>query len=127
MLTSGAKRLFLDDIGTVLQSVVDKSDFAWIFERREDSYSELPFLYKKGRSLVSGKIDRVVIKGGSGSVVDYKAIRIENDEALREWSAHYRPQIRIYCEAVKEMFGLSSVEGYLLFLDSNRLELTTKV
>ncbi len=127
MLTSDAKRLLLDDIGSVLQSVTARNDLAWIFERREDSYSELPFLYKKGRSLVSGKIDRVVIKGNSGSVVDYKAIRIENDAALREWSAHYLPQIRIYCEAVKEMFGLTSVEGYLLFLDSNRLELTTKV
>jgi ATP-dependent helicase/nuclease subunit A len=127
MLTGDAKRLFLDDIGAVLQSVMARSDFAWIFERREGSYSELPFLYKKGRSLVSGIIDRVVIKGDSGSVVDYKAIRIENDVALKEWSAHYRPQIRIYCEAVKEMFGLSNVEGYLLFLDSNRLEPATKV
>jgi len=40
---------------------------------------------------------------------------------------HYRPQIRIYCEAVKEMFRLDAVEGYLLFVDSERLALTVKI
>ncbi|MDD1751219.1 MAG: PD-(D/E)XK nuclease family protein, partial [Methanothrix sp.] len=98
-------------------------DSAWIFERRDRSYSELPFLYKKGQSLVSGIIDRVVIRDGIGFVVDYKSILIEHDEALKSWKEHYRPQIRVYCEAVKEIFGLERVDGYLLFLDSNRLEL----
>ena len=63
-----------------------------------------------------------MVKGNKGFVIDYKAIVIENDEALASWKDHYRPQIRIYCEAVKEIFKLSSVEGYLLFLDSSRLE-----
>jgi ATP-dependent exoDNAse (exonuclease V) beta subunit len=76
---------------------------------------------------VSGIIDRVVIKEGKGFVIDYKAILIENDAALASWKDHYRPQIQIYCEAVKEIFGLRIVEGSLLFLDSALLELTTKV
>jgi ATP-dependent helicase/nuclease subunit A len=110
------------DAGTVLGSVLKNRDNAWIFERRDTSYSELPFLYKKGHSLVSGIIDRVVIKEGKGFVIDYKSILIENDESLKSWKEHYRPQIKIYCEAVKEIFQLELVEGYLLFLDSNRLE-----
>jgi ATP-dependent exoDNAse (exonuclease V) beta subunit len=60
-------------------------------------------------------------------VFDYKAIRVENDEALQSWMDHYRPQIRIYCEAVKEMFRLDAVEGYLLFVDSGRLAMTVKI
>jgi len=39
----------------------------------------------------------------------------------------YRPQVRIYCEAAKELFGLATVEGYLLFLDSSRLAMTVKI
>ena len=31
-------------------------------------------------------------------------------------------QIEIYCEAVREIFGIDRVEGYLLFLDSGRME-----
>ncbi len=110
-------------IESIVSSVLGNQDSAWIFERRDRSYSELPFLYKKSQSLVSGIIDRVVIREGIGSVVDYKSILIENDEALKSWKEHYRPQIKVYCEAVKEIFGLERVDGYLLFLDSNRLEL----
>lgn len=125
-LGSEARQSFLDEIDTVLKAVLGTDDFAWIFKHREGSYSELPFLYKKGNSLISGIIDRVVINDNIGFVIDYKAIHIEDDEALTSWINHYRPQIQIYSEAVKNMFGLKSVEGYLLFLDSNRLQLTSK-
>jgi ATP-dependent exoDNAse (exonuclease V) beta subunit len=60
-------------------------------------------------------------------VIDYKSILIENAEALASWQNHYRPQIEIYCEAIKDIFQLERVEGHLLFLDSNRLELTAEV
>jgi ATP-dependent helicase/nuclease subunit A len=118
-----ARNTLKADAGSILESVLNDRDHAWIFERRDQSYSELPFLYKKGHSLVSGIIDRIVIIKGKGFVVDYKSILIENDDALNSWKDCYRPQIKIYCEAVKEVFRLEHVEGYLLFLDSNRLEL----
>ena len=114
------------DVGSILESVLRDHGNSWIFERRETSYAELPFLYKKGHSLVSGIIDRVVIKDGRGFVVDYKSILIETDDTLKSWKEHYRPQIVLYCEAVKEIFQLEQVEGYLLFLDSNRLELVVQ-
>jgi len=126
-LDSEARQSFIEEIGSVLHAVLSKEEFRWIFERHADAYSELPFLHKKGRALVSGIIDRLVIKEGKGFVIDYKAISIENDAALAAWKDHYLPQIQIYCEAAKEIFGLRSVEGSLLFLDSVRLELTTKV
>jgi ATP-dependent helicase/nuclease subunit A len=114
---------FKNNVALILESILEHRDTAWIFERRDGSYSELPFHYKKDHSFVSGIIDRVVIKEGKGFVVDYKSILIEEDDALKSWKEHYRPQIKIYCEAVKEIFRLEHAEGYLLFLDSNRLEL----
>jgi len=126
-LAEGTKQTFITDVNSILQAVLNKNEFRWIFERNDNAYSELPFLYKKGHALISGIIDRLVIKEGTGFVIDYKAILIENDAARAAWKDHYRPQIQIYCEAVKEIFGLRSVEGSLLFLDSVRLELTTKV
>ena len=121
------RQAFITDVKSILHAVLNKNEFRWIFERNDNAYSELPFLYKKGHALISGVIDRLVIKEGTGFVIDYKAILIEHDAALAAWKDHYRPQIQIYCEAVKEIFGLRSVEGSLLFLDSVRLELTTKV
>ncbi len=121
-----AIKTFMNEADSILQSVLGQKEFAWIFEQRPESYSELPFLHKRGRSLISGIMDRVVIKDGKGFVIDYKAILIENEKALKAWKDHYRPQLNIYCEAVKEIFKLESVEGYLLFLDSARLELTAR-
>jgi ATP-dependent helicase/nuclease subunit A len=117
------KQPFVADAASVLNAVLNKEELRWIFERRPDAYSELPFLSRKGHVLVSGKMDRVVIEGNKGSVIDYKAILIENDEALKSWLDHYRPQIEIYCDAIKDIFALQNVDGYLLFLDSTRLEL----
>jgi len=114
---------FMREARNVVNAVLDNKELAWIFERTPGSYSELPFLLKKDNSLVSGIIDRVVIKEGKGFVIDYKSISVGNEEALTSGNNHYRPQIAIYCEAVKEIFRLEHVEGYLLFLDSNRLEL----
>lgn len=118
---------FLAVVEPAIRSVTGSEELAWIFHRQPTAYSELPFLYRKGNEIVSGIMDRVVVKEGRGYVVDYKAIAIENDEALQSWMDHYRPQVRIYCEAVKEMFRLDAVEGYLLFVDSRRLALTAKV
>jgi hypothetical protein len=118
---------FLAGVGPVIRSVTESEELAWIFRRQPAAYSELPFLYRKGNDIVSGIIDRVVVNDGRGYVIDYKAITIENDEALQVWMDHYRPQVRIYCEAVKEMFRLEEVEGYLLFVDSGRLALTVKM
>ncbi len=120
-------RKFTNDVQAILGKVLTDREFAWVFEPSSGSYSELTFLYNRGTALVSGIIDRVVIRGNKGLVIDYKAILLDSDESLAAWKAHYRPQIQIYCEAVREMFKLQSVEGYLLFLDSARLELTVQL
>jgi double-strand break repair helicase AddA len=120
-------RTFILDVETVMSKVLKRRELAWIFEPTSDAYSELAFLYGRGASLVSGIIDRVVIKDDKAHVIDYKAIFTDNDESLAAWKNHYRPQIQIYCEAVKELFKLPHVKGYILFLDSARLEATTEL
>jgi ATP-dependent helicase/nuclease subunit A len=121
------RRAFFVDAERVLGDLMGSEELAWVFKQQPGAYAELPFLYRKGNEIISGIIDRLVVKEGAGYVVDYKSIAVESDEALQSWIDHYRPQIRIYCEAAKELFGLATVEGYLLFLDSRRLALTVKV
>ena len=126
-LPPGEHARFQAEAEQVLSSVTGNEELAWIFKQHPHTYSELPFLYRKGDEIVSGIIDRLIVKDGAGYVIDYKSIAVVNDEALQSWIDHYRPQIRIYCEAVKEMFRLEHVEGYLLFLDSARLAMTVKI
>ncbi len=126
-LAPDERLLFQSEAEKILRSVTGNEELAWIFKQHSGVYSELPFLYRKEHEIISGIIDRLVVKDKAGYVIDYKSIAVESDEALQSWIDHYRPQIRIYCEAAKELFRLDSVEGYLLFLDSARLALCVKV
>jgi ATP-dependent exoDNAse (exonuclease V) beta subunit len=117
-----ARARFIADAGAILAGISNNPEFAWIFEHRAGSYSELPFLYRRGNDIVSGVIDRVIVRDQTAVVVDYKAILVDNDDSLAYWKNHYLPQLRVYCEAVKDLFRLDAVEGSLLFLDSARLE-----
>jgi len=123
MLEDKFQEDFCSDVNAILTRILGNKDLAWIFERADSTFSELPFLYQQNHRLISGIMDRVVIKDNTCHVVDYKSILIENDEALNAWKDHYRPQIAIYCQAAQEIFKTAHVEGHLLFLDSNRLEL----
>ena len=126
-LSPEARAAFAVEADRVLQNVLRTPAFAWIFEQRAASYSELPFICRRGQTLISGIMDRVVIQGDTGYVIDYKAIVVQDEAEAAAWKDHYRPQIQVYCEAVKELFRIHKVEGLLLFLDSARLELTVSV
>ncbi len=125
MALSGADRQgFLEECGQTLAALLGNAELGWVFKQQPNAYSELPVLFRKGDDIVSGVIDRVIVDGNRGYVIDYKSVRVESEGALEAWIGHYRPQVRIYCEAVKDIFGLERVEGFLLFLDSARLALT---
>jgi ATP-dependent helicase/nuclease subunit A len=74
---------FQIDAEQVLRSVTRNEDLAWIFKQHPGVYSELPFLYRRGDDIVSGVIDRLIVKDGSGYVIDYKSIAVGNEEVLQ--------------------------------------------
>ncbi len=115
-------RAFEQNTEALLKAVITSSETAWLFDHSTKSYSELPFLYRKGHAIISGVIDRVVLKDGAAFVIDYKSIMLGQESVLKAMNDHYRPQIQIYCEAISEIFKIRSIQGYLLYLDSNRLE-----
>ncbi len=122
-LSPGDRERFLDDAAARIRSLTENEDLAWIFRHRPGAYAELPFLFRRGTEIVSGIIDRVVVQDGRGFVIDYKSTTVTGGGDVQTWIDHYRPQVRVYCEAVREIFALERVEGYLLFLDSGRLAL----
>ena len=126
-LSADGRGRFLEDAASRLAALTENEELAWIFRNHPGTYAELPFLLRRGSEIISGMIDRVVVKDGTGYVIDYKSIAVGSSEDLQAWIAHYRPQVRVYCEAVKELFGVEAAEGYLLFLDSGRLALTAKI
>lgn len=112
---------FQRDAAGAIERLLKNDEFSWFLAPAPDAFSELPFLYNRDDAIVSGVIDRVVIRDCIGFVIDYKAIFLNNEDEAEKWKDHYRPQLKIYCEAVKNIFGLDRAEGYILFIDSSRL------
>jgi len=73
--------------------------------------------------LVSGVIDRLVLRWRGGAVVgadviDYKTDSVSGEGEVAERVAYYGPQVRAYCGAVERMFGVGGVRGVLVFVGS---------
>jgi ATP-dependent helicase/nuclease subunit A len=86
---------------------------------------ELPFLHRRPEGLLQGYIDRLVLTGEGGSVLEAEVLDFKTDVldasnagALVRRAEHYRPQIDAYREAVAARYRLDlrQVSGTLLFL-----------
>ena len=71
-------------------------------------------LYRPERNqLVQGVVDCAFMEDGGWVLVDYKTDRVEDEEAFRET---YRPQLKWYAEAVRELTGKPVKETWLYAL-----------
>jgi ATP-dependent helicase/nuclease subunit A len=76
---------------------------------------EVPFTFKNNGTIFEGVMD-VVFKEGDGLVVlDFKTDLVGKDD-LNLKVDHYKPQARVYSDAIKTIFGLAPKEVILFFL-----------
>ena len=83
------------------------------------AYTELPFEYQDGNILYSGRIDRLIIKGDTAHVYDYKSFPVPPDEE-REVLGQYSTQMKRYALAAGELFG-KKVKAYLVLTHEGKL------
>jgi ATP-dependent helicase/nuclease subunit A len=76
---------------------------------------EVPFTCKENGTIFEGVMD-VVFKEGDGLVaLDFKTDLIKKDD-LNSKIEHYKPQARLYSDAIKTIFGKTPKEITLFFL-----------
>ena len=76
---------------------------------------EVPFTYKDNGTIFEGVMD-VVFKEEDGLVVlDFKTDLVEKNE-LNLKIEHYQPQVKVYSDAIKTIFGQPPKEVILFFL-----------
>jgi len=76
---------------------------------------EVPFTYKNNGTIFEGVMD-VVFREGDGLVVlDFKTDLVEKDN-LNSKAEHYKPQVSVYSDAIKTIFGNPPKEVILFFL-----------
>jgi ATP-dependent exoDNAse (exonuclease V) beta subunit len=78
--------------------------------------TEQPFVLDVDGNRIKGTIDRIDRSPGGGvQLIDYKT-------AGRAETAHYRLQISIYMEALKEIFKFKDITPYIYFVSINRIQ-----
>ncbi len=82
-------------------------------QKMETSFTELPFVHEKGKTLYKGRIDRLIIEDGQARIYDYKSFPA-GDRELGELTGKYRFQMELYKEAAEGIFGLPA-KSYLVF------------
>lgn len=83
-----------------------------IISPSENSYVELPFIVKINGKIYRGFIDRIIQKGKSAFIYDYKT-GFEKEE--------YRKQMEIYEKAVREILEVEDVQKFLVFLHEGKI------
>jgi ATP-dependent helicase/nuclease subunit A len=78
------------------------------------AYAEVPFIYRQGHTIYSGRIDRLIINSDLAHVYDYKTFPVSEGE-LEMLCCKYLPQMKLYTDAVKNLFGVSHSIGFLVF------------
>jgi len=93
-----------------------KEQGAWehIIAPKKDSFAELPFLCETGDAVFNGRIDRVIQKGGTYHVYDYKTFPVQEHD-IEYFVNEYAFQLDIYKRAVGELFNTDKVKSFILF------------
>jgi ATP-dependent exoDNAse (exonuclease V) beta subunit len=89
-------------------------------------HRERPFAVRDGQALLSGQIDRLVLRYEAeqlvaADIVDYKtdALPAGDPQAIEARAVIYRPQLEAYCRAVASLYRLAPerVSARLVFVD----------
>ncbi len=88
---------------------------------RDNSFSELPFVLEQGETVYTGRIDRVIHEDGVYKVYDYKTFPADEKE-MSLLLKGYATQLRIYKEAVKNLFYAEKVRSYIIFTHTGEIK-----
>jgi ATP-dependent helicase/nuclease subunit A len=81
---------------------------------RENSFSELPFIFESKETVYTGRIDRIIKDNGTYKIYDYKTFPVKEKEIeylLKEYSF----QMNIYKRAVMKIFNTKNVRSFIVF------------
>lgn len=107
-----------------LQIKILKENKIWedIILPKENSFSEIEFVYKENGEMKKGRIDRLILKGDFAEIYDYKISLKKHDEKTKEKIIKDSiSKIKLYKEAVKNFFGIEKIKAYLIFTKEGEL------
>ncbi|MCF6325600.1 MAG: UvrD-helicase domain-containing protein [Gammaproteobacteria bacterium] len=104
---------WLDETYTLIQS----PPLQWLFDPTQyhSAHNEMTINFTKGKSRISGIIDRLVINNDSVIIIDYKTHRNVNPRNTLLIAEHYRGQLDMYQNGIKEIWPNRTIKKLLIF------------
>jgi len=90
-------------------------------ENAQQIYNECPLQYRRGKSLVYGIIDRLIVSANKVTLVDYKTHQHATKENLRQIAVAYQQQMQLYGAGIKALWPDREIEAFLLFTECTEL------
>ncbi|MEO0231208.1 MAG: 3'-5' exonuclease, partial [candidate division WOR-3 bacterium] len=110
------KEKIFEEIYLQIKTLKENKIWENIILPKENSFSEIEFIYKEDGEIKKGRIDRLILKEDFAEIYDYKISFKKQDERTKEKiTKESIPQVKLYKEAVKEFFGIEKIKGYLIF------------
>jgi ATP-dependent helicase/nuclease subunit A len=114
-------RDFQIDTGKIMADVkAIVSDPAWSAFFGPNARAEVPLAAVVGETVISGRIDRLIVEPGLVRAIDFKTGRSVPDDETRVPTPYLR-QMAHYAAALQTIFPDSAIEVSLLFTDAPRL------
>ncbi len=95
-----------------------REKFAVLFGH--NSKAEVPIMGKVGDKIISGQIDRLVVKDDAVMIIDYKTNRPAAD-FLSEVPLKYLKQMECYKKLIAQIYPSKTIEVYILWTDTLNL------
>jgi len=114
--TPGLLNAWLDEV----YSLIDAPPLQWLFDPAQyhSAYNEMTLNFTKGKSKVTGIIDRLVINNDSVIIIDYKTHRNVNRDNAASVAENYRGQLDMYQYGIEKIWPDKPVKKLLLFTNS---------
>jgi hypothetical protein len=106
-------RALIESVMTDVEKLRKSGIMEDIITPRDNAYAELPFVLERGKQVLNGRIDRVILETGAAHVYDYKTFPVKSGE-IPGLMDEYRFQMDCYSEAVEKLFSIQT-RAYLVF------------
>ena len=107
----------IDECIEEVDSLINDENLTQVFKpaSSENIYNEVPIQYMRGRQMVLGIIDRLIVNKNKVLIIDYKSHKSASPENRKALAATYQQQMQFYKDGIKEIWPDKEIQVALLF------------
>jgi len=103
------------DLQSTISNLQSEVSVWEIVKPRPGALAELPIMYSDGETVLTGRIDRVVISDDDVRIYDYKTFPVKKKDIPALAKEYHDGQLRYYADACRRLYPGKKVSTFLIF------------